>query len=114
MKTASLPSNLISAALVTGLGLALSAGCAGDGESDRSPATTAFPPADDSGDGSTGEDPEPETSTGEVEDDESTGVVQDPADHDALDAFILGLGHLNIDEVATKHQVACNHLDLLV
>ncbi len=91
-----------STALILGLALSL-AGCDDQGSA-RSPTTGALPPSDDGG--STTDAPEPEPgSTGDI--DETTGG-ETPADHDELDAFILGLGKLNIDPVASKHQIACD------
>ncbi len=91
------------------LGLALTAvGCADDGSNNSFPG--AGPTVPDPTGASTGtgdSDPEPEGSTGEVGDDESTGG-EEPADHDELDSFILGLGHLTIDPIASKHQIACD------
>ncbi len=63
-------------------------------------------------DGSLPDPLEPEGTTGDAEgdDDESSsgGGVDEPAgDADALDDFILELGHLDIDPIADKHEIAC-------
>lgn len=93
------------------LGLAFTtlavAGCADDGNNERFPG--AGPGVPDPAGTSTGTDdpdPEPEGSSGEVGESSSGG--EEPADHDALDSFILGLGQLNIDPISSKHQVVCD------
>lgn len=99
-------------AITCGLGLALAtAGCAEDDNNAAFPTTGTFP---DPTTGSTGDapDPEPEDdgedeTTGDDTSDESSGG-EEPADHDELDTFILGLGYLTIDPPAAPHQVACD------
>ncbi len=99
-------------AITCGLGLALTtAGCAQDDNNAAFPTTGAFPATTD---GSTGDEPEPEPeddgedeTTGDDTSDESSGG-EEPADHDELDSFILGLGYLTIDPPAAPHQVVCD------
>ncbi len=107
-------SNLLHVALAPGLtlGLAFSlTACAGDGDSPASattfPAGPAAPADDDSNDTEPEPEPDPEPED-DGDDESSTGSPEEPADHDALDQFILGLGRLDIDPVAGKHQIACN------
>ena len=66
------------------------------------------------GDDSSLPDPvDPDASTGDDgdgDDDESSsdsGASEPAGDPDALDDFILGLGHLDIDTIADKHEIAC-------
>ena len=90
------------------LGLALTATTACDEDNGASAYPTTGPTLPEP-EGSTGEEPEPEPEDDGAEEsgDESSGG-EEPADHDALDSFILGLGHLTIDPVATEHQIACD------
>jgi thiol-activated cytolysin len=93
----------ITSAAALGLALTAATGCDDDtGASRPTPGPTVPEPEATTGD----EDPEPEGSSSDGGD-ETTGGPE-PADHDALDQFILGLGHLTIDPVAPEHQIACD------
>jgi len=90
------------------LGLFL-VGCAEDDSPAAFPTTGTLP--DPTG-GSTGAEPEPEpetTGNDDDEGDESSGGLE-PADHDALDEFIRGLGYLTIDPESEEQQVACDEM----
>ncbi len=102
---------LFLAALCAGLCVSLGlAGCDDGGGGNGFPAGPGFPDGEDDDGGSTtapDDEPEPEPDDDEDEGDSSSGG-EEPADHSALDAYILGLGHLDIDPIADKHQVGCN------
>ncbi len=96
-------------------------GCAGDGDAPGGALPTSGaglpdpPPEDDA--------PEPEDDDADTDVDgetdgfgsSSTGDEEAPADHDALDAYILGLGRLDIDAIAKKAPIPCdpNTMDCL-